>query len=182
MAVTVSPDAFSFVAFDADTIRALTGSIVAMLGIDRPVHVEVDETTPLARVSITIDTTITLHIESGALEDPQRPRVLGETVASVTIARALLKARDRISGGFGEAPADEDLSLRQVSAWNTYAAGRMARLGVPVSAQRVRYDFRNRHGFTDEVDAAFDRVWAADALTWGELESVSSGLASVSSS
>lgn len=177
MAVTVSPDTFSFVAYDAATIRALTESIVAMLGIDRPVHVEVDETTPLARVAVSIDDTITLHIESGALEDSQRPRSFGEATASVTIARALLRARDRISGGFGEAPADDDLSLRQVSAWNTYTAGRMSRLGVPITMPRMRYDFRNRHGFTDDVDAAFDRVWAADALTWGELESISSTLA-----
>jgi hypothetical protein len=182
MAVTVTPDTFSFVAFDAATIRTLTESIVAMLGIDRPVHVEVDETTPLARVAITIGDTITLHIESGALEDSQRPRSFGETTASVTIARALLKAHDRVSGGFGEAPADDELSLRQVSAWNTYAAGRMARLGVPIAMPRMRYDFRNRHGFTDEVDAAFDRVWESATLTWGELESISSGLASVAAS
>ena len=178
MAVTVSPDTFSFVSYDAAAIRVLTESIVAMLGIDRPVHVEVDETTPLARVAITIDATITVHAESGALEDPQRPRSFGEATASVTIARALLRARDRISGGFGEAPADEDLSLRQVAAWNTYSAGRMSRLGVPTTMPRMRYDFRNRHGFTDDVDAAFDRVWASDALTWGELESISSGVAS----
>lgn len=179
MAVEVSPDSFSFVSFDAGTIRSLAESIVAMLGVDRPVSIVVDETTPLARVAIDAGDTITLHVESGAFEDPQRPRVFGEATAATTIARAVLRATDRISGGFGEAPPDDQLELRQVSAWNAYAAGRMSRLGLTVNVQRVRYDFRNRHGFTDDVDAAFDRVWGADALTWGELESISAGLGSV---
>ena len=29
-----------------------------------------------------------------------------------------------------------------------------------MNQQRWRYNFRNRHGFTDQVDAAFDRLWA----------------------
>jgi hypothetical protein len=84
-----------------------------------------------------------------------------------------LRARDRLRGGFGEAPADDDLSLRQVAAWETYSVGRLARLGVQVNEQRWRYNFRNRHGFSDVSDAAFDHIWASDGLSWGELEAIS---------
>jgi len=169
MTVTVAPEAFKFVSFDAALIRRIAEQLVAMLGIDRPVHVVVDETTPLARVQVTIGDTITVSVESGALEDTRRPTSQSEDATAATIGRALLMTRDRLHGGFGEAPADDDLTLAQVSAWSTYCAGRLSRLGLPISQQRWRYDYRNRHGFTDAADATFDRVWSADALTWAEL-------------
>ena len=170
---TVEPTAFQFVAFDADLIRRIADGLVEALGIDRPVLVVVDEATPLARIRTEIGDAITVRVESGAFEDARRPREQSELATTTTLARALLRARDRISGGFGEAPSDDDLSLRQVAAWEVYCAGRMARLGVPVNQQRWKYNFRNRHGFTDVADEAFDRVWTADGLTWGELESIS---------
>ena len=74
---------------------------------------------------------------------------------------------------FGEAPADDELSLAQTAAWETYCVGRLGRLGISVNQQRWRYNFRNRHGFTDSGDGAFDRLWASDGLTWGELDEIS---------
>ena len=44
--------------------------------------------------------------------------------------------------------------------------GRLGRLGHPVQRQRRLYQFRNRHGFTDAADAAFEQLWEADDLTW----------------
>lgn len=173
MPVTVTPDTFSIVSFDAATIATVTATVAEMLGIDRPVAVEVDETTPIARVRVDIGATITLHICSGALENNKWPLTFSESAATRSIGAALLRARDRLSGGFGEAPADADLALRQVAAWSTYALGRLSRLGVRVNQQRVRYDFRNRHGFADRVDATFDRIWSSDTLTWGELDAMS---------
>lgn len=173
MSTTVEPSSFKFVSFDATLITKAADGLLQVLGLDRPVHVVVDETTPLARIRTEIGDTITIRVESGAFEDPRRPRQQSDVNTTATLARALLRARDRISGGFGEAPGDDDLSLRQVAAWEAYCAGRMARLGVPVNEQRWRYNFRNRHGFTDTADAAFDHVWSADGLTWGELESIS---------
>jgi hypothetical protein len=93
-----------------------------------------------------------------------------------SLGRLLLRARDRLLGGFGEAPADTDLSLAQVAAWETYCAGRLERLGVSVNQQRWRYNFRNRHGFSDRSDAAFETLWASDGLTWGELDAISSAV------
>ena len=173
MTVTVSPTEFRFVKFDPELIARIGDGLVATLGIDRPVHVEVDETTPLGRIRVEIDETITIHVESGALEDSRKPREQSEAATAANLGRALLRARDRISGRFGEAPGDDDLSLRQVAAWETYCVGRLSRLGLAINQQRWRYNFRNRHGFTDVADSAFDRVWGAVGLTWGELEALS---------
>lgn len=171
--VSVEPATFQFVTFDADLIRRIADGLVEALGIDRPVHVEVDESTPLGRMRTEIADVITIHAESGAFEDSKRPRQQSDVATTANLGRALLRARDRIDGGFGEAPPDDELSLRQVAAWETYTVGRLGRLGVPVNEQRWRYNFRNRHGFTDVADEAFDRIWAADGLTWEQLESIS---------
>jgi hypothetical protein len=173
MTVSVTPTTFSFVDFDADLIRRIGDGLVEVLGLDRPVHVEVDETTPLGRVRTEIGDTITVHVESGAFEDSRKPREQSDVATTANLGRALLRARDRISGGFGEAPADDDLNLRQIAAWETYCVGRLSRMGVPVNQQRWKYNFRNRHGFTDVADTAFERIWASDGLTWGELETIS---------
>jgi hypothetical protein len=37
---------------------------------------------------------------------------------------------------------------------------------------RRLYHFRLYNGFTDVADAAFDRLWSADALTWSGLEAI----------
>jgi hypothetical protein len=171
--VTVTPQRFQFVHFDAELIQRVTESLVAALGLDRPVVIEVDETTPLARVDVTIDDVVTIRAQSGAFEDTRRPRHQSEQATAASLGRVLLRARDRLLGGFGEAPADDQLTLAQTAAWNAYCAGRLARLGVHVAPQRWRYDFRNRHGFHDLADMAFERLWASDGLTWGELDEIS---------
>ena len=43
---------------------------------------------------------------------------------------------------------------------------------VPLE-QRWLYAFRNRHGFTDAADAAFDQLWTADDLTWDGITALS---------
>jgi hypothetical protein len=70
---------------------------------------------------------------------------------------------------FADAPADLDLSLTENAAWDTYCAGRLARMGVEVNQQRWRYNHRNRFGFNDRVDAEFDRLWSADDLGWSDI-------------
>lgn len=174
MSVTVSPTSFTFVSFDAEVIERVADSLLAALGMtDHSVTVEVDETTPLARVKVDVGDTIAIRAESGALEDTRKPRQLSENATATSLGRVLLRARDRLSGGFGEAPADEQLTLAQMAAWETYCVGRLERLGITANQQRWRYNFRNRHGFTDRSDAAFDQLWASDGLTWGELDEIS---------
>ena len=174
MTVTVTPDTFQFVSFDAAAIQRIAESLVAALGLAAySVAIEVDETTPLARITVEPGDPISVRAESGAFEDTRQPRQLSETATATALGRVLLRARDRLIGGFGEAPPDKDLSLAQVAAWEAYSVGRLERLGVPVHQQRWRYNFRNRHGFHNTSDGAFDRLWSSDGLTWGELDEIS---------
>jgi hypothetical protein len=78
--------------------------------------------------------------------------------------------KDILDPRFGDPPTDDDLSLQQSTAWDAYCMGRLERLGYDVAKQRWLYHFRNRHGFCDVADAAFERVWAAERLTWGDIE------------
>ena len=177
MTVTVVPQSFRFVKFDSAVVTRVAEGLTAALDMRQPLHIEIDETTPLGRVRATFgtapDDTITIHVESGAFEDSRRPREHSEVAIAMNLGRILLRVRDRLHGGFGEAPQDDDLALRQMAAWETYCAGRLSRLGFEVNQQRWVYNFRNRHGFTDSADAAFAQLWAADALTWGQLEAIS---------
>lgn len=180
MTVTVEPEEFRFVAFDSALIRKIGESLATTLGIDRPVHVRVDETTPLGRIRAEIGDTIDVTVESGSFEDSKRPRQQSEVATTINLGRILMRVGDRLHGGFAEAPDDDDLSLAQMAAWETYCAGRLSRLGLRINRQRWLYNFRNRHGFTDAADTAFNQLWAADNLTWGDLQSISSNASLVS--
>jgi hypothetical protein len=172
--ITVTPDQFSFVKYDAGEIAALVAELAALVGVVNPIRVIVDETTPLAKLWAEVDgtssdATVTLHAESGALEDTQRFTHFSADHARDSLGRLLLRARDRLRDDFAGAPPDMELTLAENAAWDAYCAGRLSRLGVAVNQQRWRYNFRNRFGFSDDCDAAFDRVWSADDLTWSDL-------------
>lgn len=183
MPITVIPETFSFVSFDAEVIRRIAGGLAGALGLgDTAITVEVDETTPLARTTVAVDGNggIHIHADSGAFEDTRKPRQQSETATSTSLGRVLLRAKDRLTGGFGEAPPDDTLSLAHTAAWETYSIGRLGRLGVPVNRQRWLYNFRNRHGFTDAGDLAFEQLLQSDRLTWGELRAISDSAAAAS--
>ena len=172
--VSVSPEEFTFVSFDAAEIASIVAELAAQLEMANPIEVIVDEATPLAKISEEIsgtssDDTITLRLESGALEDRQRLQSFSRESARESIGRVLLRAHDRMRHDFADAPGDLDLSLVENAAWDTYCAGRLARMGVVVNQQRWRYNHRNRFGFTDDADAHFERIWSADDLGWSAL-------------
>jgi hypothetical protein len=174
--VTVTPPEFTLVLFDAPAIEATLSELMDRLGLgQRALRVDVDETTPIVRITVQDGDPIVLEAGSGAFEDPRQPRHLSPVHVVTNAGRALLRVRDRADGSFSAAPPDEELTLPQAAAWDTYCVGRIGRLGYRVHEQRWRYNFRNRHGFTDVADAAFDRMWAADALTWTELVAISDG-------
>jgi len=176
MTVTVSPEEFTLVLFDAPALKATLSDLMARLGLsERALRVEVDETTPIVRISIQDGDPIVLAAGSGAFEDPRVPRHQSEVHIVTNAGRPLLRVRDRNDASFADAPADDDLTLAQLAAWDAYCAGRLGRLGYPVHEQRWRYNFRNRHGFTDVADGAFDRLWTADRLTWAEVDAISEG-------
>ncbi len=175
MPISVTPETFSFVSFDNEVIRRVAAELADSLGLaDHPISIEVDETTPLAKTTVAIDEGgIHIRADSGAFEDTRRPRHQSETATATSLGRVLLRARDRLTGLFSEAPPDDELSLATTAAWETYSIGRLGRLGVPVNRQRWLYNFRNRHGFTDAGDTAFEQLWQSDHLTWGELCAIS---------
>jgi hypothetical protein len=173
--VVLRPDEFALVDFEPERIKAIAEQVADAAGLpaDQQVVVEVDDSSPLGRSSIDGMDPIHISLESGALEDPKHPRQLSESGAAGAIGRLLFRAADRLRNDFAEAPADEDLPPAAAVAWEVYAAGRLARSGHQAQLQRWRYHFRNRHGFSDDADAVFDRLWAADDLTWADIEALS---------
>ena len=179
--VSVTPQEFHFVKFDAGEISSLASKLADQIGLpaDATIEIEIDESTPAGRVRTDSVDPIKLHIEGGAIEDPTVPRTLSDRLAADVIGRLLLRAKDRASGGFADAPADTELNLQQQTAWDTACMGRLERLGYDVRKPRRQYHFRNRHGFSDVADTVFERLWAADSVTWADIET---GCAETSSS
>lgn len=174
MGVTVTPETFSFIFFDAAVVADVATALLERLGlVDHGLHVVIDETTPLARMTVEMGSPIVVTAESGAFEDTKRPRYMSESAVALSLGRMLLRSRDRLDGTFGEAPADDDLSLAQVAAWDTYCLGRLAAMGYEINQQRWRYNFRNRHGFTDIADTTFDEIWSSPRLSWIDLDGMS---------
>jgi hypothetical protein len=175
MPVEVRPDTFSMVFFDAAEIRAIVEKLVAEIGLpdDLTVTIEVDETTPMGRARVANLDPLLITAESGALEDVKAPRQLSPEGTVDVLGKLLLSVRDRLDPGFGTPPDDEDLTLQESVAWEAYCVARLGRLGHPVQRQRRLYQFRNRHGFTDAADAAFDRLWSTEDLTWADISATS---------
>jgi hypothetical protein len=175
MPVEVRPDTFSMVYFDASEIRAIVEKLVAEVGLpdDLSVTIDIDETTPMGRARVASFDPVLITAESGALEDVKAPRKLSAHGTTDVIGKLLFSVRDRRDPAFGDPPADDDLTLQESVAWEAYCVARLGRLGHPVQRQRRLYQFRNRHGFTDAADAAFDRLWTAEALTWADITAIS---------
>jgi hypothetical protein len=172
--VTVVPEQFSLVYFDAARIAELAAEVSATVGIPdgQEVRVEIDEQSPLGRTDVLGVDPVTVSVESGAFEDAKRPRHLSDQSVRSVLGRLLFRARDRLDPAFGDPPPDADLTLRQYVAWDVYAVGRCARAGLRAQKERRRYHFRIRHGFTDVADEAFDRLWGAENLSWNDLQAV----------
>ena len=183
MALTVTPEKFSLVSFDRDELLDVLTGLIADVGLpaDLDVTVDVDETTPLGRAQLTSYEPIVIAIESGALEDPKKPRQLSRTGSADVLGRLLFRVRDRRDPAFGEPPADTEIPLRQSVAWDVYSVGRLVRLGHKHydNRQRRLYHFRNRHGFTDAADEAFEQLWTADGLAWSDIAGLSDSAAAV---
>lgn len=173
--VTVTPETFRLVGFDAGDIAGIATGLARRVRLPAglPIRIEVDETTPLARSRIVSAEPAVLAVESGALEDPHRPRQLSERATGSVLGRLLLQLRDRRDPAFGVPPVDVRLTAAQWTAWDVYAMGRLSRLGQEVRRPRWQYHFRLRHGFSDTTDAVFAQIWAADRLTWTDLTRLS---------
>jgi len=164
--VTVTPETFNFVLFDADHIVELVGDLADRIGLpsDLEIRIEVEERSPLGRTRVTSLDPVTIYAEGGAFENAKKIRHLSDRSVNSVCGRLLYRIADRLSGRFDDAPSDADLTMPQYTAWDTYAVGRCVRLGLPVSRQRRLYHFRIRHGFSDVADAGFERVSTAAGL------------------
>lgn len=184
--IAVTPEVFSLINYDPGEIAAVLKDIAERLGIANPIRLAVDESTPLAKMSTMLvdehgeqvigpassDVIISIRAQSGALENTKRLTNFSVERASRSLGRMLLRGHDRMRADFADTPEDRDLSLSENASWDAYCAGRLARAGFTVNQQRFRYNFRNRFGFSDEVDALFDQLWVADDLAWADLPRV----------
>ena len=181
MTLSVTPDTYNFVAFDTAYTTRIAERMATQLGLDDiDILLAINENSSLTRIDVTVtDALITIAPHSGALEDTRRPRQQSELNTTITIARGMLRARDRLRGGFADAPADAELTLPQAAAWDTYIMGRIAHMDIVLNKQAWVYNFRNRHGFSDAVDAVFEKLWNCESTTWAELSSLSANTVSV---
>jgi hypothetical protein len=173
--VSVTPETFTMVDFDAAEITALAEQLVRETGLPEgtPIEVEVIEKTPLGRVRVESLDPVRITVEGGAFENPQHLRKLSADRVVDVLGVHLFQIRDRLDPAFGGPALDQEVPLAHRVAWDVYAVGRLDRLGHRSQRQRRLYHFRNRHGFTDEADAAFERLWTADGLTWADITSLS---------
>lgn len=182
--VTVVPEEFTLVPYEAATIASLVEEVAGVVGFlpAVPVRVEVDEElfAPLTGHSADVaDGEARLWISGANLENKKQPRTFAPEQARVDFAVMLLRAGDRLDGGFADAPPDAELSRAERAAWDVFALGRAARLGFAIREPAARYDYRLQHGFTDAADAVFERLREAEGCTWSDLQAacVESGAA-----
>lgn len=169
--VTVTPETFTMVNYDAGEIRSAIEELADRVGVpaDAEVVVDIEEKTPLGRSRLTSTSPITISIEGGAIEEPTRLRHWSRRNTELVAGRLLLRANDRLGSGFEGAPGEDELTVAQQAAWDAYSFGRLQRLGYDGRKPRAIYHFRNRHGFNDAADAVFERLWNAEQLTWADL-------------
>lgn len=175
--VSVSPETFELVNFDAAEITRLASEVAGAVGLgaDVPVSIVVDETAMQGKSSSRVEGgVVVIEASGGAFESLRKAREFDEERCKNVVGQALMRARDRLDPAFGDPPADADLSVREEVAWATAIEGRLARLGIVTGRpQRRIYHFRVRHGFSDTVDRVFRRLWDADTVTWSDIEAAS---------
>lgn len=182
-ATTVSPAEFTFVKFENAPLVTLLDQLRDVLALgDVDISLTVQEQVPFGRAKLLAIDPIELDVESGALEDPLRPRMLSTPGSADILGVLLLRARDLRTEGFDGPEIDDELEQPIQVAWDIYSNGRLARAlaaaGDPIDGfrpqiQRRRYTFRTRHGFSDLADDQFARLWSADGLTFPEIVAVS---------
>jgi hypothetical protein len=181
--ISLTPEAFTLVKFDAAELVALARDAAATVGVPDGVSIaiEVDEALPgplIASAAEVTDGNLSFWFSGGCFEDPKRQAVLEPEMSRTELGAAFLRGRDRLDGGFEDAPADSDISERQRAMWDVYADGRLNRQGgFVINEARRRYTFRLRCGFNDVADAEYDRLWQAPSLSWAELEAAESRIA-----
>ena len=175
--ITVSPDPFTLIEYDAAVIAGIIEDAAALVGLptDVEIELEVDEVlfAPLVgHMTDTEDGKVKLWISGANFEDSRRPRTFSAEQASRDLTIMLFRAKDRLSEEFADAPSDAELSRAERAAWDVYAVGRATALGINVGRQAQLYEYRLQHGFTDVADAAFERLWNAPSMTFAGIREI----------
>jgi hypothetical protein len=175
--VTVTPDPFTLIAYDAAEIAAIVEDSAALAGIptDVDIRVDVDEElfAPLVgHMSDVVDGTVVVWISGANFEDNRRPRTFSADQARRDLVIALLRGGDRLDESFADAPPDNQLTRAERAAWDVSAVGRAERLGIDVRRQAQLYEYRLQHGFSDVADAAFERLWSSPSTTFAAIREI----------
>lgn len=174
--ITVAPSTFVKVEYDAARIAELAAGALALVpaaGTEVTLEVRVDEDQATTRAAVASLNPLVFTCDSGALENLKDPRRLGEAESTITFAKLFLEVVDRRSESFGAPPIDGGLSHAHRIAWDVNLYGRLERIGLRLHRPRFRYDFRNRHGFSDKADRAFDLLWSSDGLSFARIAQLS---------
>ena len=175
--VHVTPEQFTLIEYDAAEIAAMVEDAAAIVGLppDMKIDLTVDEElfAPLTgHMSDVVDGRAQLWISGANFEDKKAPQHFAPEQARDDLLVVVLRAKDRLSEDFASAPSDGEITRAERAAWDLYASGRARRLGGNVREPALRYEFRLQHGFTDVADAAFDRLFAADTMTWDGIREI----------
>ena len=174
--ITVVPETYTKVDYDAAVLAGYAQtSLERVMGLvsDLDVDIRIDEEAATTRFAIVSIDPIVVDVNSGAVENLRDPRRLGEGEANLTFTRIFLEVFDRRSATFGAPALDEKPLQQHLMAWDVNLHGRLARMGLRLHQPRYRYNFRNRHGFSDHADGIFDQLWDAGDTTWGRIVELS---------
>lgn len=172
--ISVSPSTFTKVEFRLDQIVAVVEEVQSTIGAGTrldgaDVELVINEDQPTARMAITSLDPIVFALDSGAFEDTRVPREFGVEIGSVSLASLFLEYLDRTSDAFGAPEIGQPSDLADKIAWSVYTHARVQRAGYRVHKPKHLYNFRNRHGFSDAADQAFEALWAGNDLTYAQI-------------
>ena len=136
--------------------------------------IEVDETTPIARVQSELGDPIVVRAESGAFEDTRRPRQLSEVAVNTALGRTLLRVAGPVVGPVRRRARRRRRSTLHAGGGVGHLRGRSAgaaRLPGPPAAVDLQLPqparLHRRRPTTRSPS-----IWAADDLSWEDLSAL----------